>query len=66
MYRKQPDAVRLAVAYHAYQNAVAKNDLDGILVWGPMLLEAQAICHVAILPNALIQARIALTKRDAA
>lgn len=41
MSKINPSAA-LAISYHAYLVAVDQNDLNGIVVWGQLVLEDQA------------------------
>lgn len=38
----------LAVRYHAYLEAVHAEDLSGVVCWGPLLIETQALTGVVL------------------
>lgn len=45
--KAQKLAANLAVRYHAYHEARAAEDHNGIICWGPMLIEAQEALGMA-------------------
>lgn len=56
-------AKSLAVRYHAYLDAVAREDDEGIVVWGPMLAEIQTATRLEMISAANIEGLVAAARR---
>lgn len=47
-------AKSLAVRYHAFLDAMHADDIDGIILWGPMLAEIQNVTRIEMVgPNTI-------------
>lgn len=57
-------AKSLAVRYNAYVQAYQSDDLNGIVVWGPMLEEIQRETGVVMMSNIATMVQIARRKMD--
>lgn len=57
-------AKSLAIRYHAFLDAVAQNDNEGIIVWGPMLEEIQTATRLEMLGPNTINGLVTLARRS--
>lgn len=57
-------AKSLAVRYHAFLDAVANNDDEGIIVWGPMLSEIQTEARIEMVGPNTIASLVEIARRS--
>ena len=57
-------AKSLAVRYHAFLDAMHADDIDGIILWGPMLAEIQNVTRIWMLGASTIDGLVANARRS--
>lgn len=57
-------AKSLAVRYHAFLDAMHADDIDGIILWGPMLAEIQNTTRIWMLGASTIDGLVANARRS--